>query len=108
MNSNGLSAILVSICVALVGLLSAPVHVNGQQNLGAITGTVVDTTGAVVPSAQVTVTDIDRGVKRTLPATKAGSYSVPSLPAGRYRVEVEKEGFKKFVQEPVDVSTGTT
>src|SRR5579864_9193419 len=76
-----------------------------QGNRGSITGTVMDTTGAVVPSVSITATDRSRGVKYPVISTGAGVYTIPGLEIGRYRVEAQKEGFKTFVEEPVAVIT---
>jgi len=79
-----------------------------QSNSGVITGTVVDSTGAVAPGVSVTVTDLQRGVKSSTKSNDAGVFAVPALTVGDYRVEAEKQGFKKFVQQPVTVHTGST
>ena len=79
-----------------------------QSNSGVITGTVADSTGAVAPGVSVTVTDLQRGVKSSTKSNDAGVFAVPALTVGDYRVEAEKQGFKKFVQQPVTVLTGST
>jgi hypothetical protein len=82
--------------------------VRAQGNLGAISGTALDSSGAVVPDVQVSVTDIRRGIRQTAVATEAGSYRVGNLTPGTYRLEAEKQGFKKFVADPITVLTGST
>ncbi len=73
---------------------------SGQGNLGSITGTVQDTSGAVVPDAALTVTNIETNVKWTAKTSSAGYYRV-AVPPGRYRLEAEKQGFKTEVAENV-------
>ena len=79
-----------------------------QGNLGTISGSVLDTSGAVVPGVEIVVTDVKRGVKQNLVATDAGSYRVGNLNPGLYRLQAEKPGFKRFVAEDVTVLTGST
>jgi len=74
----------------------------GQGNLGAITGTVMDTTGGVVPEAALTITNVDTGVVWTAKSSSAGYYRVP-VPPGTYRLEAQKEGFKNEVADHIVV-----
>jgi Carboxypeptidase regulatory-like domain/TonB dependent receptor len=74
----------------------------GQGNLGAITGTVQDTSGAVVPDLPLTITNVDTGVKWTGTTSSAGYYRIP-LPPGTYRLEAEKQGFKKQITDQIVV-----
>ncbi len=65
------------------------------QFKASIQGTVTDASGAVIPGATVKVTNNETG--RTLQATASGEgfYKISGLPPGRYKVVVEREGFKK-------------
>lgn len=65
-----------------------------QNSTGTIAGRVRDAQGALVPSAQVTVTNEDTGLTRRVNTSGAGEYSFPALPVGRYTVAVEREGFR--------------
>ncbi|MGH9772274.1 MAG: carboxypeptidase-like regulatory domain-containing protein, partial [Candidatus Acidiferrales bacterium] len=73
-------------------LICAPAF--SQGNLGRILGTVTDASGAVVAGATVTVTDVQRGVSRTLTTDQAGEYVAPDLLPGTYSVRVEAKGFQ--------------
>ena len=66
---------------------------------GAIEGTILDATDAVVPNATVTATNVDTGVVATRPSTSAGFYSIGSLLPGNYTVTVTAKGFQTFKQE---------
>ena len=68
---------------------------------GAISGTVVDSTGAVIPGATVTATNTATGVVTTRTATSAGVYNIGSLIPGNYTVTVTFAGFSTFKQENV-------
>src|SRR5579863_43770 len=64
----------------------------------AITGTVVDPQGAVVPGSRVKVTQLNTSVARTVTTNGAGQFNVPSLPPASYSLSVEAQGFKSFEQ----------
>jgi len=77
---------------------------------GRISGTVKDPTGAVVPSAQITVLETATGIKTETKTDTAGFYSFPSLPVGHYDLEVKASGFRDFKQTGLilDVNTALT
>ncbi|HEY7617687.1 MAG TPA: carboxypeptidase-like regulatory domain-containing protein, partial [Terriglobales bacterium] len=66
----------------------------GQANRGSITGTVTDNSGAVVPGAEVVVTNVDTNVPTKTVSNDDGIYVVPNLQPGRYAVEIRREGFQ--------------
>ena len=67
-----------------------------QQVTGSISGTVKDSSGAVVPNATVTITNTDRNqVVRTVKSDSLGAYTAPLLPLGNYSVSAEASQFKK-------------
>src|SRR5437588_10256375 len=63
-----------------------------------INGTVQDASGAVLPGAEITATQTDTGAIRTTVSNETGSYVLPSLPVGPYRLEVSLPGFRTFIQ----------
>src|SRR5215210_736377 len=93
--------------VALLALGLAP-RADAQQQLGAIQGTIVDATGAILPGATITVTNVDTGVVRTTTSNEVGVYRVPSVEPGRYRVSVELQSFRPATQNDVIVSVVAT
>jgi hypothetical protein len=78
------------------------------QDRGTITGTVVDTSGAIVPMAKVTLTNPATGQKQTLETNTEGVYTFLSLVAGRYSVVAEKEGFRRAEATNIQVQVNTT
>src|SRR5437016_11422906 len=68
------------------------------QGTGQISGTVKDQTGAVLPGAEVTATQTETGVSRNTLSNETGSYALPNLAIGPYRLEVSLPGFRTFVQ----------
>lgn len=82
--------------LAFCALLACGVA-NAQVTTGSITGTVTDPSGAGIPGAQVTVTDISKGTTHQYLTDNSGSYNAPFLVPGHYSVTAEKTGFKKGV-----------
>ena len=79
-----------------------------QNDRGTITGEVSDQGSAVVPNAIVVAKNVDTGVEAKTVASGTGNYTIPSLPAGRYTLTVEAPGFKKAVQENIEVQVAQT
>jgi hypothetical protein len=71
-----------------------PLVIAQTASTGALSGTIKDTSGAVIPNATVTITSADSGQKRTAQTGTDGSYKFSLLPPGLYRVRVEAAGFK--------------
>jgi hypothetical protein len=78
-----------------------------QTERGSIRGTVTDPTGAVVPGAALTVTNVGTGVSSTVVSSSGGTYNFPELPSGVYRIEVKQAGFKNLIRENIQVSLGS-
>jgi Carboxypeptidase regulatory-like domain/TonB dependent receptor-like, beta-barrel len=87
-----------SLLLLLAGLCWA------QKDTGNIVGTVRDSSGAMVPRASVTITDVDRGTSYSTATNDSGEYVSGPLKIGRYRVKVEKQGFKSVVVGPVQLN----
>jgi len=77
-----------------------------QVNQGRIGGAVTDQTGGAIANATVTVTDVERGVARTLMTDAAGAYSAPNLTPGNYTVHVEFMGFRALDRKDIAVGVG--
>jgi hypothetical protein len=97
------SRLLVSLTISLSWFMLA-VPMWAQKDTGSIVGTVKDSSGAVVPSADVEVTDIDRGEAFKTTTTESGEFVASPLHIGRYKVEVAKAGFKRAVSETVELN----
>lgn len=74
-----------------------------QTFYGTVVGSVQDSTGAVIPGAGVTLTNLATGEQRVQETSTAGLYRFVNLVPGQYRLEARSEGFKQFSQEPVVV-----
>lgn len=88
-------AVLLGILTFLPGAFA-----QGGGNV-AISGTVTDPSGAILPGAQVKVVDKNTSVSRVVTTNGSGQFNVPSLPPGTYTVSVEAQGFKRYVQDVV-------
>jgi outer membrane receptor protein involved in Fe transport len=89
--------------VLCITLCSPQVRAQGQGVYGAITGSVSDPSGAAVPGAAITVTNIATGVKTSTKSNGEGYYTVVALIAGTYNLEISSPGFKTAVQSNVIV-----
>ncbi|MBI1765961.1 MAG: TonB-dependent receptor [Acidobacteria bacterium] len=101
------------ILLRTVGLLAILLltSFNAQAQLrivGAISGTVQDPTGAVVPNAKVTLRDEKTGISRNVTSTERGTFLFPDLAVGTYEVSVAADGFQKSVVPNIGVSTSQT
>ena len=68
------------------------------QATAQIGGTVKDQTGAVLPGVEVTVTQTETGATRTAVTNETGSYQIPNLPIGPYKLEAGLPGFRTYAQ----------
>src|SRR5689334_9841250 len=75
-------------------ILLAPCTAYGQLSTASLTGIVRDTTGAVVPGATVTLTNIATNVERSTVSNSAGNYSFLNVPPGRYTMQTSATGFR--------------
>jgi hypothetical protein len=85
------------LCATLLGVLGCGV-VLGQGSTAQISGTVTDSTGAVLPGVEVTATQIETAVSRMAVSNETGAYVLPNLPVGPYRLEATLPGFRTFAQ----------
>jgi len=95
------------VTLLLAVLISLPGQSFGQAVYGSIFGTVSDPSGAVVPNAKVTVTDVRKGTSETVTTDASGNYSVTHLIPDTYQVKVESQGFETSVSQNLQVSADT-
>ena len=74
---------------------------SAQQAGALLTGTVKDSTGAVIAGAKVTLKNSDTNVGRTIDSNKDGDYLFPQVSIGTYELEVDQQGFKKYVRKGI-------
>src|SRR5262252_873932 len=96
------------VCGLLVLLLaSATLWAQAGAN-AQISGTVKDDSGGVLPGVDVTVTQTDTGLKRNAITDADGSYAIPNLRPGPYKVEAMLQGFRSFVQTGIVLQVGAS
>ncbi len=95
--------LLVSLLVAA----AAAVHLTAQVGTGAISGVVTDSSGAVLPSAVITITNTGTGVTTAITTNDQGHYVAPDLIVGNYEVKVVKQGFQTQVVKQVRLTVGS-
>src|SRR5271170_1763892 len=89
-------------CVMVVAT-ACVAGVAAQDISASIHGTVVDESGGMVSNAKVTAINSATGLQRSTVSNAQGAYVLVELPVGRYRVEAEARGFKKYVQEGISL-----
>ena len=99
--------------ITRIVLLSAfavvPLTAQNTAGFGSITGTVMDSSGSVLPRATVIVVNTSRGIRRELETTDAGVFDVPSLPpAPGYDLTFSKAGFAKYYIKDLEVNVGAS
>src|ERR1700683_2662569 len=87
-------------CVGIF-MLALPLH--SQNSTGSIVGAVTDSKSALLAGATVTVTNNATGEKRATKTSSSGEFEVLTLQPGLYTVEIDSSGFKRYVQNPVEV-----
>jgi len=93
--------LLALLCLGLSALYA-------QSERGNITGIVTDPTGATVAGAQLTLIHRNTNTTTRAVSTGSGEYNLPSLQPGAYKIEISSSGFKRFVQQNLTVSAGST
>ncbi len=76
------------------------------QDTANIVGTVMDSTGAAIPGAKVTVENPQKGFVRHLVSNAAGEYAISAIPIGNYIVTAEAPGFQKLVRSGITLTVG--
>ena len=86
--------------------LLRPSPVLAQEYRGTITGVVADSTGALIPNASITVTELSTGSLHKTTSNSSGEYNVPFLLPGTYRIEAEAPGFTNLTRDNVVIQAG--
>jgi hypothetical protein len=89
--------------VCLVGVLLSAAPTFAQFDRGQISGVIKDQTGGVMPGVTVTATQVATQTARSTVTDASGFYTFPNLPAGRYNISAELQGFKKAVKEGIQL-----
>lgn len=93
--TRALSGVSTAIVLVLLSVSGAWAQGGATAQMS---GTVKDQGGGVLPGADVTVTQVDTGLKRNVVTDAEGFFAFPSLPVGPYRLDVMLQGFRSYVQ----------
>jgi hypothetical protein len=94
-----LAPLAMALCLSATGV---------AQDQATVTGTVTDSTGAIVPGVKITVADADIGLTRDTVSNSAGDYTVAKIPLGTYSISAEAAGFQRLVRTAIEVTAGQT
>ncbi|MGH9410567.1 MAG: TonB-dependent receptor domain-containing protein, partial [Vicinamibacterales bacterium] len=98
----------IAACGLLLMFAPAVVSAQTQATNGAIEGAIIDPSGAVLPGATVTITNVNTKLQTVAVTNDKGLFRAPLLPIGTYDVAVELQGFKRFIRTGVSVIVGET
>ena len=79
-----------------------------QSDRGTVTGTVADPAGAVVPTAEVVLRNVDTGAQFPTVTTATGNFTLAQIPVGSYELSISAVGFSKYVQTGLKVQVALT
>ena len=96
------SKTVVVFALIVLILASYPVVIHADVT-GSIQGLVRDASGAAIPNAQITITNVDTNLKYQATSGADGSYRILALPAGKYQLSVSAAGFRNFVENDIVV-----
>src|SRR5438094_10333870 len=92
-------------CIVLISFMTCDVV--WAQATAQINGTVKDQTGAVLPGTEITVTQTETGISRSGITDETGSFVLPNLATGPYRLEAVLPGFRGYVQTGIVLQVNT-
>lgn len=92
----------------LLAMLAPIVSLWGQSERGTISGTITDTSGAVIQNAKITVTNTSTNTAVTIQTNDTGAFNVPNLVVGSYNVRVEMQGFKPALVSGITVNAASS
>ena len=92
--------------VLILAMISAGSLWSQAAGTATVVGRITDSSGSIIPSAKVTVVNVDTAFASETITTAEGTYNVPYLAPGNYRLTVETTGFKRYVREGIPLRTG--
>jgi len=94
--------------ILLAAVISLIPSLRAQSSYGSIVGVVTDNSGAVLPGASVTITNLGTNEKRSMQTGATGEFRFVNLLPADYQVEVQAKSFKRFVRRAITVQTDQT
>src|SRR5690348_270012 len=99
-----LAGFAVFVAIALSSLLTYPVY--AQVTGATLSGTVTDTSGAIVPQARISINNVATGITTSVTTDKDGFYTMPNLLPGTYETTASARGFATEVHSGVILTVG--
>src|SRR3984893_36380 len=101
-------SVRIWIFFVVIGILgiSSTSRAYAQVAGATLSGTVKDSSGSVIPNAQISITDIATSVSRSVSSNAAGLYTAPNLSPGNYEVRVTSTGFRTQVERGITLMVG--
>ena len=100
-SGNGFKRLLLLLIVVLFGLSASSRYVLAQGTNGTLTGQVVDPSGAAIPEASITLTNVGTSFPQTVTTDGTGIYVFKLVQPGNYMLTVVARGFAKYVQQGI-------
>src|SRR5574341_464424 len=94
--------------VGVLSILLTTATAWAQLSTAQLSGRVTDESGAVLPGVTVTATQTDTGLTRTVVTDETGTYVLPNLPTGPYRLEAMLQGFRTYSQTGIVLQVAAT
>src|SRR6476620_9103663 len=91
-------------CAPLFVVLVISLPLAAQVNFGRISGSVADSSGAVVPAVKILILNESTGVERTVVSNDSGDYIATNLAVGTYTVKVETPGFQQATRTGLNLA----
>src|SRR5437773_171946 len=104
---ESMKTILIALCIAFL-ILALNSSTVWAQATAQISGGVRDQSGAVLPGVEIIATQTDTGVLRNTVTNETGSYVLPNLPLGPYKLEAALPGFRTFLQTGIVLQVNST
>lgn len=99
---------LALLILAAAVFFTVPSASHAQISTGALNGTVRDSSGAVIPGADVVLTNAGTGIQRSTRTTETGTYSLTEIQPGTYSLSIRKQGFSVAVRDGITIAVNQT
>ena len=101
---KGIFGFVFLIAVLFLSAVLCTMPLVAQFTTASLAGTIVDTSGAVMPGATVTVSNVDTGLTVSVTTEPTGAYLFSRLPIGNYQLTVETAGFSTYIQAGITLT----
>jgi hypothetical protein len=100
--------VALAIYVVLLAVFSGQTFAQAGIDMGKVTGTIQDPSGALVPKAHCVLSNVNTGIAQSTTSTSAGAYSFPLVPVGTYTLKISAPGFRDYAVSGIVVHLGSS